>query len=185
MLSGYLGDELPRSPRIFIDDHTQTGENWVDRIGSALGSARVLLAVLTRQYFTSKWCIHELDLMHKRLQDMRATSLIFPVIACGSMEMLPEEINKLQMCDLTEFRILDIQPGTKRFERFSDKVKNLSSQIAVAINDAPSYDSSWKQACIKRFHSVYNSTSQESLDLIETLNLKCQCQQFNVPRVFL
>ena len=99
--------------------------------------------------------------------------------------MLPDEIDKLYTYDLKEFRIQDIQPGTIRFEKFNDKVKDLSSRIATAINDAPPYDASWEEVCKERFNAVYDSTSKEALALIESFKLKCQDQQLSVPRVIL
>jgi hypothetical protein len=185
MLKSYLSDDLPHPPRIFIDDHAQTGEDWVNGIGAALGCARILLAVFTLPYFTSQWCLHELDLMHKRLLSMTSHTLIFPVIAGGTLEMLPPEIERLQAYDLKRFRLRHLSSGTPRFEDFSQEIKKLSFEIAAAINQAPPYNPAWEQDCKKRFNDVYRARRQGNRIPLETLTLKALPQQTTVPKPIL
>jgi hypothetical protein len=55
-------------PNIFIDDQTPIGTNFVNHLASALARSKVMVALLSKDYFTSGWCIHELDLMMERAQ---------------------------------------------------------------------------------------------------------------------
>jgi hypothetical protein len=190
MLKAYLSDQLPQDPRIFIDDHTQVGEDWVQRIGTALGRSRALLAILSVPYFSSKWCLHELDLMHKRFLGIPGNEiLIFPINVSGkgSLNIMPMEIERLQICELTKFRNLDIQRGTPAYHKFSTRIKRLSNEIAQAINHAPPFNMDWEEDCMMRFNDVFQARHQDSEIPVETLSLKLQPwspRQTTFPKVF-
>jgi hypothetical protein len=181
-IQGYLIDALPDNPNVFIDDHTQTGENWANKLGEALGSTRVMLAVLTPPYFKSQWCVHELDLMHQRLLNTKGSGIIMPTIASGDGSYIPMEIERLQIKDLKRYRYLDLQRGTPRCQEFSQEVKYLTDEIAKAIYEAPPFDPSWELDCKERFTNVYNARSEGRRVPVTSLTLKEQPKQHSVPR---
>lgn len=181
MIKGYLADIFVE-PMIYIDYHTETGEDWVKKIGEALGSTRVMLALFTPTYFASLWCVHELDLMHQRLLNTMGNRLIIPAMASGDESCIPEEIGRLQIKSLKKYRILDLQPGTKVCQEFSEKIRELSDEIAKAINEAPPFDPKWESDCKERFASIYTAKREGLKVPVKSLTLKDPPSQRNVPR---
>jgi hypothetical protein len=171
LLDAYLTQELGRSPSIFIDDRIEPGADWPNRLGNALARSRVLLAVFSRDYFGSDWCLHELDLMHGRLTRFEGCRLIIPVIGHDG-DLIPNEIARLQTFDLSPFRNTDLQRKTLRFEQFSDAVGKLAPHVARAIASAPTFESSWVDECRARFDQVYEAHCRGAAIGVATLTLK-------------
>jgi len=184
LLDAYLTQELGRSPAIFIDERIEPGVDWPGRLAGALGRARVLLAVFSRDYFGSDWCIHELDLMHGRLRRFPDSHLIIPVIGHDG-DLIPDEIARLQPFDLSPFRNTDLQRRTPRFEQFSDSVRNLAPHVAAAIGSAPRFDPSWLDECQTRFDQVYQANRGGPPVSVTTLTLKPMPFPAAPPRVTL
>lgn len=184
LLDAYLTQDLGRPPRIFIDERIEPGADWPTRLANALGRARVLLPVFSRDYFGSDWCIHELDLMHGRLRQHPGSSLIIPVIGHDG-DLIPSEIKRLQSFDLSPFRNTDLQRRTPRFEQFSDSIKVLAPHVAAAIGSAPAFDPSWLDECQTRFDQVYETYSGGPPVSATTLTLKPMPFPAVPPRVTL
>jgi hypothetical protein len=184
LLDAYLTQELGRSPDIFVDERIEPGADWPGRLAVALGRARVLLAVFSRDYFGSDWCIHELDLMHDRLLRFPSSRLIIPVIGHDG-DLIPAEIGRITPFDLSAFRNTDLQRRTPRFEQFSESVKTLAPHVAAAIDSAPSFDPSWLQECQTRFDLVYQAHCGGPAVSVETLTLKPMPFPAAPPRVAL
>lgn len=184
LLDAYLSQELGRSPAIFIDERIEPGADWPSRLAGALGHARVLLPVFSRDYFGSDWCIHELDLMHGRLRRFPGSRLIIPVIGQDG-DLIPDEIARLQSFDLSPFRNTDIQRRTPRFEQFSESVKDLAPHVAAAIGSAPDFDPSWLGECQTRFDQVYQAYRGGIRIPATTLTLKPMPYPVAPPRITL
>jgi hypothetical protein len=52
----YLGEELGRAPRVFIDSQERQPGDWPTELGRELARSRVLVPLLSRMYFASPWC---------------------------------------------------------------------------------------------------------------------------------
>lgn len=184
LLDAYLTQELGRSPAIFIDERIEPGMDWPKRLAVALGRARVLLPVFSRDYFGSEWCIHELDLMHDRLRRFPDSCLIIPVIGHDG-ELIPVEIARIQSFDLSPFRNTDLQRKTPRFEQFADSVSKLAPHVAAAIGSAPGFDPAWLDECQARFDQVYQAHCGGPRVPVTTLTLKPMPYPAAPPRVVL
>jgi hypothetical protein len=171
LLEAYLSDDLGRSPSIFVDEQIEPGADWPQRLGEALGRTRVMVPVFSRNYFASAWCQHELDLMHSRQSKFSGSKLIVPIIGHDG-ELIPKEIGRKQSYDLSEFRIVDIQRGTIRYQQFSEAVKQLAPHIAAAIASAPIFNDSWLAECIDRFDKIYEAHTSHSTAPATTLTFK-------------
>ena len=74
------------SVKIFVDNQIETGASWPAYLARALARSRLLIPVLSRDYFNSDWCRLELALMHHRegLVNFRTPAnsevLILPVV---------------------------------------------------------------------------------------------------------
>lgn len=182
LLDAYLTQELGRSPDIFIDERIEPGADWPARLGGALGRARVLLAVFSRDYFGSDWCLHELDLMHDRLRRFPGSRLIVPVIGHDG-DLIPDEIARIQSFNLSAFRNTDLQRRTPRFEQFADEIGILAPHVAAAIGSAPPFDPSWSTTSETRFDQVYRAHCGGPRVCVETLTLKPMPFPATPPRV--
>lgn len=49
---------------IYIDESIETGASWPHHLALNLSRSRLMVAVLSRDYFQSDWCRLELALMH-------------------------------------------------------------------------------------------------------------------------
>lgn len=182
LLDAYLTQDLGRPPRIFIDEGIKPGADWPARLGLALGSSRVLLPVFSRDYFSSDWCLHELDLMNQRLRQFPESQIIVPVIGHDG-DLIPAEIARIAPCDLSKFRNTDLQRRTPRYEQFSDEVKALAPQVAAAIDSAPPHDEAWCVLSRARFESVYQAQCGGPHVAVETLTLKPMPYPTRPPQV--
>jgi hypothetical protein len=107
LLDAYLTQGLGESPRIFVDDRIEPGADWPHRLGDSLARAHMLVPIFSGDYFSSSWCLHELDLMHARLLRFPDRSLIVPVLGHDGA-LIPDEIARLQLFDLSAFRNTDL-----------------------------------------------------------------------------
>jgi hypothetical protein len=169
---------------MFIDERIEPGADWPARLAGALGRARVLLPVFSRDYFGSDWCIHELDLMHARSRQCPGSCLIIPVVGHDG-DLIPNEIKRLQSFDLSPYRNTDLQRRTPRFEQFADSVKALAPHVATAIGSAPNFDPSWLAECQARFDQVYEAHCGGPAVPVTTLTLKPMPFPGAPPRVVL
>src|SRR5690348_432033 len=57
MLSHWLGEELGREPRIFLDDPAiRPGKDWVRELAAQHSRSAVLVPLMSKLYFESDWC---------------------------------------------------------------------------------------------------------------------------------
>src|SRR5262245_48735271 len=79
MLERCLDDELGRA-EVFLDATMESGTRWLPELRDALLCSRVLVPVLSAQYFLSSWCIAELQsfLLRETGREVNQT-LVMPV----------------------------------------------------------------------------------------------------------
>jgi hypothetical protein len=182
LLDTYLTQELARAPEIFIDDKIEIGSDWPEQLGRNLGGAKILIPILSKDYFASDWCIHELDLMHGRLLRHPECRIIIPLIRHDG-DMIPSEINRIKSYDIKKFGNPDIQRRTPRYEQFSDVIGEIAPLIANAIQQAPTYNSAWQAECTCRFDSLYRArTGSGDKPDVATLTLKTSLSNLSPPR---
>ena len=71
-----------------------------------------MVALLSKDYFSSDWCVHELDLMMERASNQ---DLIIPIVVHDG-EVIPDAVRQLQYADFREFAI-PVLPGCGPFTR--------------------------------------------------------------------
>ncbi len=108
-LERWLPESVPRGhqTQVFLDDiNIKIGTEWPLVLQQALQTSRCLLAVLSRQYFSSKWCLAEWNTMLERekLLGLRTrekpSGLIYPIIFSGEEEDFDEAAKTIQQKDL-------------------------------------------------------------------------------------
>src|SRR5262245_4707024 len=86
LLNTHVGYEVGRPLQIFIDDQLETGANWPIQLGENLARSRILLALWSKPYFSSKWCVLEMSHMlardkhNRRRAKFNAPGLVCPVV---------------------------------------------------------------------------------------------------------
>lgn len=133
-LKSWLLLELGAEPRIFIDTKClAVGEDFSTQIKKALDASKCLLAVITPTYFVSDSCLEEWHHFMKR-EGINRHQLIFPVLARGSQNTLPEFINHFELFDLSKFFSQDnSNPRTFDSSDYSKALRNLSASIARTV----------------------------------------------------
>jgi TIR domain len=154
LLTSYLQQELREAPRIFVDERIEIGADYVNTLAEGLAKSRALVAIFSGDYFSSPWCLHELDLMLDR-SGGRPRS-IFPVVV-HDCENLPAPIDRIQSANFKEFRTTHLCETGRMYEGFSSAVGALAPQLAGVIRTAPAFRNAWVSTCITRLNAVYSA----------------------------
>ncbi len=152
LLTAYLQQELGAPPDVFVDERIEVGADWVDELGTHLACSKAMVAILSRDYFGSPWCLHELDLMLER--SLGAQPLIVPVIVQDCDNLSPP-IGRVQSADFKDYRLTHMSRDGLTYEQFSAAIKRLAPTLASTISGAPPFDATWADGCKRRFGEVY------------------------------
>ena len=96
----YRGAAVPPG---FMDQKMRAGAKWPDELMHAVGTCKVLVALLSPRYLRSEWCRREWDAFAQcaaQPQEERASSwqpCIVPVLWAPLHEDLPEHISLMQL----------------------------------------------------------------------------------------
>ncbi len=145
----WLGEELGREPQIFYDAHIEDGTDWPLELANGLADARVLVPLLSRQYWSSPWCRAELAHMLAREQSMGMPSgdnphgIIFP-LQLHDGEDSPAQVKRIQTPDISAFANPWMLPEGRKFEQFADRIKKWAKSVAEGIRQAPEFRAEWR-----------------------------------------
>lgn len=161
LIESYLQEELGERPRIFVDERIEVGADWIDSLAEALAKSKVVLSVFSKDYFSSQWCIHELDLITERSSIAAGGSgdkcrLIVPTVVHDG-EVIPVDIKRLQPYDLKKFRVPHLCKGSHLSQEFCIAIQQLAPQIRSAVESAPDFDENWVAHHKKRLNEVYEA----------------------------
>lgn len=144
LLQTWLDNELPQPAVIFRDKVSiEAGDEWSTAIKDALACSKVVIAVLTPQYFTSKWCIAEWQSLEKRERRSAATKnkLLIPVKYSNGPHF-PAFATSRQFTPATDFLDVNgtvIPPQSSEAAALETKVKQLAKLIADRLAFAPKH----------------------------------------------
>jgi hypothetical protein len=135
LLEQRLETVLGRPARVFEDpDLVPFAQEWPAYRLEALGATRVMLAILTPQYFESQSCQAEWSFMEQRTQAApetgRGQTRILPLVLAG-LERMPTTVQKLYWFDMTRWSDVPRAQDRDEFEKILD---DLAKQLAAAIN---------------------------------------------------
>ena len=156
LLYHWLGEELGRDPNIFVDTNIETGDSWPERLGNALGRSRILLPLLSRQYFSSRWCRTEFALMRARESTCNLRSaecphgLIIPAHIHDGKDF-PVSVNAIQSAQLQAYTNVRLAKGSVTEERLSEEIRKWMPDVASAIGRAPEHDAAWVRLAADKF----------------------------------
>jgi hypothetical protein len=166
VLRPYLKRDLGREPDIFLDERIEIGADWIDSLGENLAKSKVLVALFSKDYFGSDWCVHELDLVVERARrcesgNLPEARLIIPVVVHDG-EQIPDPVARIQRADISKYWIVCIQREAPEYTGFSIAIKALSPCVARAVETAPAFDDKWIEYCKARFGKVYKASVQRT-----------------------
>lgn len=142
LLQTWLDNELPKQPAIFRDKVSiEAGDDWNEAIRDALLCSRIVIAVLTPQYFTSAWCIAEWQSVEKREQLSQDTKdkLLIP-LKYSNGPFFPKLATRRQFTEETDFLEVNstvVSQGSTAQARLEAKVQKLAKLISERLAIAP------------------------------------------------
>ena len=147
ILSHWLGEELGRTPVVFKDRAiVSIGENWHETLEHALQTSRIMVALWSRQYFSSEWCRRELSFMLARAKEFKIRGvfdrIILPVTIHDGNKF-PPSLSMLQALNLSEYADPFMTKRSVLREKLSAKMRELSRDAASAIETVPSDSFQW------------------------------------------
>ncbi len=165
----WLGEELGRPYTVFTDYDIETGASWPERLGQALGGSRVLVSLLSRQYFSSPWC--QLEFAHMLAREAKCNlrtpqcprGLIIPAHIHDGQDF-PRFALAIQAAQLQPYTNVRLSEGSLTEERLSDEIRKWVPDIAQAISSAPAFDATWTDLAVSNIVKQF-----AALDPVQTV----------------
>ncbi len=144
VLSNCLTDELEREPTIFLDVRMDTGTLWPTELMNGLQRSRVMVAVLSPQYFRSSWCLAEWETLARReAATGHIGRLIFPLTFSDGDRFPPSALDR---------QCRSMKPWAYPYPQFSesldflpfhDEVRSIAVEIARRLDSVPNWSGDW------------------------------------------
>lgn len=140
-LEAYL--ELEVGPvEISVDYDIQPGAPWDPNLHRRVARSKLMLPLLTANYFHREWCIRELALMFEREQSLglegRDDNYGFLIpIRLGDGWTFPDLITRVQYLDFEQFANPDLPRGSERAAEFNRKLQELAVVIGRTLPKLP------------------------------------------------
>ncbi len=162
-----VGLELGREPVVFIDQRIESGTSWPLELATELASSRVLVALWTKTYFNSKWCVEELShILARERETSRRTpdhprGLVIPAIIHDG-EDFPPGLKHIQHFQIQRCFNVRMTENSPRAEELDEIMIHESPAIAKAIESAPGWQSEWSTQTARDFYNVYHEVEAPS-----------------------
>ena len=146
--------------KIFVDEQIETGMSWPDRLARALARSRLLVPLLSRDYFNSDWCRLELALMRDRENrcQLRCFSnpavLILPFVYDDG-DCFPVEVREMQPKEIHEFAQPFMRPDSPNFEVFAEVLRLECPRLVSALNSVPPFNPEWERIAYDQFRERF------------------------------
>jgi hypothetical protein len=156
----WLGEELSRGPKIFVDYNMHQGVSWPHELARALSRSKVLVALWTPTYFSSTWCTSELACMYAREEQHRLKTTQYPCVliipaTLHDGDRFPAKAAAIQMLDLKDCANVRMVKKSMTAAALSKKICLWAPTIAQAIRDAPPFDHSWESLTVDKFVDLF------------------------------
>ena len=149
------------SVSIYVDESIETGASWPQHLALNLSRSRLMVAVLSRDYFNSPWCRLELALMHERekLTQVRTAEnrmgLFIPLVIDDG-DCFPAEVQGMQRESLHKFANPFIRPDSPKQEEFAETLKDrVCPMIEKALIKVPVFDPEWGRIACDQFDHLF------------------------------
>lgn len=149
VLRDRLVSVLPATPAVFFDKTIKSGQKWPAVLQRALAGSRILIAVLDAPYFSSEWCLAELDTMLAREKQLglscraQTDGLIYPVVV-GDGDHFRADMAAIQRRDMkTLTHTTEAFRGSPKYIAFEADMMALTDELAKMVSRAPPFDPKW------------------------------------------
>jgi hypothetical protein len=146
-LQFWVGEELSiDKPPMFFDRRSiENGQEFDAYIRDALRSSAVIVSIFSPNYFTSKWCLSELESFLAREEKLNCKK--GSLVACARFhdgENYPIEAQKLQSEDFRDFAILAPRFwDSDKAVTFDQLIREFAKKIAKKIKSAPPHETAF------------------------------------------
>ncbi len=146
-LRSYLQLEIGRC-EISVDDQLRPGTYFDPNLKHRIACSKVMIPILSADYFQREWCRRELALMFEREQVLglqghaQNYGLIIPV-RIGDGIRFPDLIMQVQHLDFERFANPDIPRDSPRALEFNDNLHDLARHLATMLHRVPDWCPSW------------------------------------------
>ena len=140
-----LADHLPWKPAVFVDEEMEIGVDWPLRLQRALSRTRILVPILSAEYFQSRWCTSEWQSMVEReeLLGPGLHRLIYPILYADS-ENFPAYARRWTWKDLKSWNSPDLVfQQTPAYVDFHKQVEEVASELATRLQEVPEWQPDW------------------------------------------
>lgn len=155
---------------IFADEQIETGASWPLRLAIALGRSRLMIPVLSRDYFISHWCQLEITLMYQREQELgfrtaeKPDGLILPVVIDDG-DSFPSEVRAMQAEKIHGFANPFMRIDSPRQEMFAEWIRIWCPTIERSLMNVPPFDARWTDLAQNRFEERFRMQIQTQTTL--------------------
>lgn len=155
LFNHWLGEEIP-GVTVFTDYDIETGVSWPQKLGQALSRSRVLVPLLSRQYFSSPWCQLEFGHMLAREVSCRFRTaqspggLIVPAHIHDG-DSFPARAREIQAAQLQQYTNVRLSKESRTEELLSEEIRRWVPHIAAAVRAAPPCDDAWTNIAVQEF----------------------------------
>ena len=166
LLSHWLGEELGREPKVFVDYEIRKGDAWPHELAYALSKSRVLVALWTPTYFNSKWCKSELAHMWTRETQCgfrtkdNPKGLIFPA-SLHDGDNFPKDAKVIQYAELQQCSNVRIAKGSVIQEELDRRIREWMPDVARGIGYSPEFEESWSDLAFETMISLFHGKAVE------------------------
>jgi hypothetical protein len=161
----------------FIDEQIETGASWPQSLAQNLSRSRLMVAVLSRPYFESRWCRIELALMHHREKankfrtSKNPAGLIIPLIIDDG-DHFPTKVTEMQGEKIHEFANPFIRIDSPKQEALAEVLRTkVCPAIEKALRKVPEYNPSWEKIAHKKFENMFRIEARTQ-KAVPTLRLR-------------
>lgn len=142
--------DIPKAPKIYVDERIEAGANWKYSLNNALVSSKVMVPVFMASYFDSINCRLELSHMLEREEmcGLRSVTtpdgLIVPA-RISERDYFPDRAIDVLDYDFTDFNLPHFSKDADNYGLFEKKMNLFVKVVYAAMKRAKPFDSVWAQ----------------------------------------
>ncbi len=159
-----LGQELARTPHIFVDNQLESGVSWPPQLGIELGRSRILVALWAKDYFASMWCTEEMVLMLARERecglrtDRDPRGLVVPAVIHDGADF-PQALSEIQRFEIQDCFNVRMARDSARAEQLDAILSTEARALAGAIDAAPPWRSEWSVTAARHLRETLSAVA--------------------------
>ncbi|WP_090057081.1 TIR domain-containing protein [Lentzea fradiae] len=144
-----LADQYAPTPTVYVDRSMERGVHWPSNLQDALRHSKIMIQLLTPQYYESRWCMAEQRSMRAREEMLGLASvevsqgLIYPILYSDSDNFPPEEKERSWVNFKDVAHPDPVYQQSKKYLRFHTRVNQLAEDLVRLAKQAPPWQPDW------------------------------------------